>query len=83
MISEVDIRDMKALQVENDELKQKLEEAKDEIAYLQGHSDAWLAVVDTVRLYQPQWWKLDKLSGIDAMVEAIHNIAKGEHNARV
>lgn len=83
MISEIDIQDMQALRSENEELMQKLKEAKDEIVFLQAHSDAWLAVVDTVQLYQPQWWKLGKRDGIDAMVEAIHKIAKGEHNARV
>lgn len=83
MISEVDIRDMQALQAENDELKQKLEEVKNEIIFLQAHSDAWYAVVDTVNMYQPQWWKLGKMNGIDSMVEAIHKIARGENNARV
>ena len=83
MISEIDIRDMQALMAENEELTRKLKEAENEIVFLQAHSDAWYAVVDTVNLYQPQWWKLGKRDGIDAMVEAIHKIAKGEHNAGV
>jgi Tfp pilus assembly protein PilO len=83
MISEVDIRDMQALRAENEELKKKLKEAEDEIVFLQAHSDAWYAVVDTVNMYHQQWWKLGKTNGIDAMVEAIHKIARGEHNAGV